>query len=137
MNRRLRVAIADDESEMRQYLSRILSMEGHRVVVAAQTSGQLIQECHLEQPDLVITDIEMPDGDGLHAIHEICSTKIVPAIVVSAKSGNELLARASDEFVFAFLVKPIKMDDLRSAIWISMRLFEELTSLRTKLAAYL
>ena len=137
MNRRLRVAIADDKSEMRQYLSKILWVEGHRVVVAAQTGGQLIRECHLEQPDLVITDIEMPDGDGLHAIHEICSSRVVPAIVVSAKSGHEQLARASDELVFAFLVKPIKMDDLRPAIWITMRRFEELTSLRTKLAAYL
>lgn len=136
MNQRLRIAIADDGAEMRQYLSRILSMQGHRVVVAAQTSGQLIRECRLEEPDLVITDIEMPDGDGLDALHKICSSKVVPAIVCSAKSGDEWLARASDELVFAFLVKPIKMDDLRPAIWITMRRFEELTSLRRKLAAY-
>lgn len=135
MNKVLRVAIADDEVEMCQYLSRILRMQGHRVAVTGQTSSQLIHECHLEQPDLVITDINLPDGDGLHALRESCSSKIVPAIVVSANSGDELLARAGDEQVFAFLVQPIKMGDLRPAMWIAMRRFEELTHLWLKLTA--
>lgn len=136
MNGRLRIAIADDEADMRHFLCRILAFEGHEVVVAAASGGQLIRECHLEKPDLVITDIKMPDLDGLQAIHEICAERAVPAIIVSAQSGNEILARASDELVFAFLVKPIKMDDLRPAVWLTMRRFAELTSLRARLAAY-
>lgn len=136
MNGKLRIAIADDEADMRQFLCRILAFEGHRVVVAAESGRQLIHECRQEKPDLVITDIKMPDVDGLQAIHEICEEKAVPAIIVSAKSGDEVLARASNELVFAFLIKPIKMDDLRPAVWLTMRRFAELTSLRAKLAAY-
>ena len=136
MNGKLRIAIADDEADMRHFLCRILTFEGHRVVVAAESGRQLIRECHLEQPDLVITDIKMPDVDGLQAIHEICAEKAVPAIIVSAKYGDEILARASNELVFAFLIKPIKMDDLRPAVWLTMRRFAELTSLRARLAAY-
>lgn len=131
---RLRIAIADDEADMRHFLCRILAIDGHQVVVVAETGRQLVRECHLEQPDLVITDIRMPDIDGLQALREICQIKAVPAIVVSAKSGDEMLIRACEESVFAFLIKPIKMDDLRPAVWLAMRRFGEIMSLRTKLA---
>ena len=86
MNGRLRIAVADDEADMRRFLCKVLAHEGHQVVVAAETGRQLIRECQQEQPDLVITDIAMPDIDGLQAIHEICATKAIPSIIVSAKS---------------------------------------------------
>ena len=136
MNGRLRIAVADGEADIRRFLCSVLIHEGHRVVVAAETGRQLIRECQQEQPDLVITDIAMPDIDGLQAIHEICAEKAVPSIIVSAKSGDDLLARASNELVFAFLIKPIKMDDLRPAVWLTMRRFTEFTRLQTKLAGY-
>jgi len=133
MNGRLRIAVADDEPDMRRFLCRVLAHEGHQVVVAAESGRQLIRECQQTQPDLVITDIAMPDMDGLQAIHEICVTKAVPSIVISAKSEDDLLVRASNELVFAYLVKPIKMDDLRPAIWLTMRRFTEFTRLQAQL----
>ena len=131
---RLRIAVADDEADMRRFLCKVLAHEGHQVVVAAETGRQLIRECHQEQPDLVITDIAMPDVDGLQAIHEICATKAIPLIIVSARFECDLLVRASNELVFAFLVKPIKMDDLRPAVWLTMRRFSEFTRLQAQLA---
>ena len=136
MNGRLRIAVADSEADIRRFLCRALIHEGHRIVVAAETGRQLIDECREEQPDLVITEISIPDVDGLQAIHEICAEKAVPAIIVSAKSGDDFLIRASEELVFAFLIKPIKMDDLRPAVWLTMRRFAELTNLRTRLAGF-
>jgi len=133
MNGPLRIAVADDEPDMRRFLCRILAHEGHQVVVAAETGRQLVRECQQTQPDLVITDIAMPDMDGLQAIHEICASKAVPSIVVSAKAEDDLLVRASNELVFAYLIKPIKMDDLRPAIWLTMRRFSEFTRLQALL----
>lgn len=133
MNGRLRIAVADDEAVVRQFLCRILTNEGHRIVVAAETGRQLVLDCQRERPDLVITDIAMPDLDGLQAIHEICAEKAVPAIIVSAKSGDDVLARAADELVFSFLVKPIKMDDLRPAVWLTMKRFSQYTRLQARL----
>ena len=136
MNKRLRIAVADDEADMRRFLCKVLTHEGHQVVVAAETGRQLIRECQQEQPDLVITDIAMPDIDGLQAIHEICASKSIPSIIVSAQSGSDLLVRAGNELVFAFLVKPIKMDDLRPAIWVTMKRLTELTRLQTQLGGH-
>ncbi len=55
MNGRLRIAVADSEADIRRFLCRALIHEGHRIVVAAETGRQLIDECREEQPDLVIT----------------------------------------------------------------------------------
>ena len=129
----LRIAVADDDPDMRRFLYRVLTHEGHRVVAVADTGRELIQACHDNPPDLVITGVRMRDMDGLTAVHEICSANAVPAIVVSDDTGDELLARAGREPVYAFLVKPIKMDDLRPAIWFTMHRFMEANNLRLQL----
>lgn len=133
MNTSLRIAVADDEPEMRRFLYRVLTHEGHVVVIVAENGQQLIDACYDNPPDLVITDVEMPEMDGVKAIHEICTTNAVPAIIVSNDSSLELLRRAGKEPVFAFLVKPIKMDDLRPAIWLTMQRFHEMSNLRLQL----
>ena len=81
----------------------------------------------------MITGVELPEMDGLQAIHEICRTNLVPAIIVSDNVNAELLSRAGQEPVYAFLVKPIKMDDLRPAIWLAMHRFVEMNNLRLQL----
>lgn len=133
MSDSLRIAIADDEPEMRQMLYRAVTYFGHQVISLSESGRQLVSECHQRGPDLVITKIELPDLDGLEAIQEICSIKPVPAIIVSANSDQGVLIRATRLPVFAFLVKPIKMDDLRPAIWLTMQRYFELSDLRLRL----
>lgn len=137
MNTPLRIAIADTESVMRRFLYRVLTHEGHHVIIVAETGRQLISECKEKRPDLVITDIEIPELNGLEAIHEIGTVMAVPAIIVSATTTLDMLSRASRESVFAFLVKPIKMDDLRPAIWMTMHRFYEVNTLQLRLQALL
>jgi len=60
MNRHLRIAVADDELDMRDYLQAILPCFGHIVVAVASTGRELVEKCRAERPDLVITDIKMP-----------------------------------------------------------------------------
>ena len=134
MNTALRIIVADSEPDIRRFLYRSLTHEGHRVVATAENGRQLVEVCTDHHPDLVITDIEMPELDGLAALHEICMTYPVPAIVVSARSNHESLVRAGRELVFAFLVKPIKMDDLQPAIWMAMHRYSEVSTLKKRLS---
>lgn len=129
-----RIAVADTEPEIRRFLYRTLTHHGHHVVVVAENGRQLVDECLENQPDLVITDIDMPELDGLTAIHEICLARPVPAIIVSANSCRDALIRASQELVFAFLVKPIRMDDLQPAVWMTMHRYCEIRTLQHRLA---
>ena len=65
MKKSLRIAVADDELDMREFFQRMLSRNGHQVVSVAENGRQLVEQCRELQPDLVITDIKMPDLDGI------------------------------------------------------------------------
>ncbi len=129
MNKSLRITVADDEPEMREYFESTLAVLGHQVVAAATSGRELIELCQATKPDLVITDIKMPDMDGLDAAHEIGSGMSIPCIIVSAHHDPEFIARAQDNQVLAYLVKPIKQADLETAIALAMRRYREFQAL--------
>ncbi len=129
-NARLRIAVADDEPRMREFYHEVLPLLGHDVVCLAQTGAELIAQCRAAPPDLIITDIKMPDMDGIAAHREICRHEPLPVILVSAHDDPEFLDRAGDSQVLAYLIKPIKQQDLQPAIRIAIRRFEEFRALR-------
>jgi response regulator NasT len=129
MNSSLRIAVADDEPEMREYFENTLTVLGHKVVAVAKDGRELVEHCRAMRPGLVITDIKMPDMDGLNAIKEISSSMSVPIILVSAHHAPEMIAQALDNQVLAYLVKPIKQADLETAIAVAMRRYREFQAL--------
>jgi two-component system, response regulator PdtaR len=130
MSRSLKIAVADDELDMRDYFQRILPVLGHQVVAVAETGRELVELCTATRPDLVITDIKMPDMDGIDAASQIYRQSPVPIILVSAYHDPEFIRRAEADHVMAYLVKPIKQADLEPAIGIAMRRFEQFQALR-------
>jgi two-component system, response regulator PdtaR len=126
----LRIAVADDEPEMRDFFEKVLPRFGHQVVAVAENGAQLVEHCRRTQPDLIITDIKMPDMDGIEACGIICQERAIPAILVSAYHDPALIARAEADHVLAYLVKPIGLADLQPAIAIAMRRFGELQALQ-------
>lgn len=130
----LRIAIADDESDMREYLQRILPGLGHSVVSAAENGRKLVEDCLKLQPDLVITDIRMPEMDGIEAAEEIYRNRPVPVILISAFHDPELIQRAEVDHVMAYLVKPVKQAHLEPAIALAWRRFEQFEALRREAA---
>jgi response regulator NasT len=130
MTRALRIAVADDEPRMRDYFEKILPRLGHQVVAVAQTGRELVEQCRAVHPELVITDVNMPELDGIDAATEIYREQPLPIILVSAYHDAQLIRRAEADHILAYLIKPIKQADLEPAIAIAMRRFEEFQSLR-------
>jgi two-component system, response regulator PdtaR len=130
MTASLGIAIADDEPRMRDYYCSTLPLLGHRVVVAARDGREMVERCRVARPDLILTDIKMPDMDGIDAAREICRGEPIPIILVSAYHEQDLLERTRDEHILAYLVKPIKRADLEAAIFVATRRFEEFRALR-------
>ena len=130
MSRSLRIAVAEDEKVMQKYLAETLGILGYEVVCLVDTGRALVEKCQALRPDLVITDIHLPDQDGLDAAASIYANEPVPIIVVSAYHDPELIARAEKNHILAYLVKPIKEQDLEPAIAIAMRRFEQFQALR-------
>jgi response regulator NasT len=130
MSRSLKTAVADDERDMRDYFQQILPLLGHQVVAVAQTGRELVDRCLKTHPDLVLTDIKMPDMDGIDAAAQIYQKAPISVILVSAYHVAEFIRRAEADHVMAYLVKPIKQADLEPAIGIAMHRFEQFQALR-------
>ncbi|MCK6458776.1 MAG: response regulator [Planctomycetes bacterium] len=114
--RRLRVAVADDEPDMREYLGRILPLLGHEVVGIASTGAGLVDLCRRVSPDAIITDIKMPDMDGLDAVRAILTECPAAVIVVTGYQDRAHRMRAHELQVSAYLLKPVKRSDLEQAL---------------------
>tara|TARA_R110002049_G_scaffold4601_5_gene32611 strand:+ start:847113 stop:847475 length:363 start_codon:yes stop_codon:yes gene_type:complete len=113
MKRRLRVLIADDEQDIRQGFNRLLGKLGCDVIGEAADGKRLVELCLSEKPDLVITDIRMPEMTGIEAATEIVKTQSVPFIFVSS---HERPRDDHSGLVADFLMKPVCMPDLEAAI---------------------
>lgn len=134
MSETLRIAVADDEADMRDWFERMLPTLGHQVVSLAENGSELVEHCRTLEPDLVITDIKMPGMDGIEAALAICGERPVPIILISAYHDAELVKRAEADHVLAYLVKPIGKAALGPAIGLAMRRFKELQALRKETA---
>jgi response regulator NasT len=135
MTRALRIVVADDEPDMRDYLSRILPRLGHEVVAAAATGEELVRRCCELRPDLVVTDIRMPGLDGIAAAAEIYRDHPLPIVLISAHHDPEFIARAEEDHVLAYLVKPVKRGDLQAAIALATARFEQFRHLEREAAS--
>jgi AmiR/NasT family two-component response regulator len=134
MTRALRIAVADDELDMRDYFQQILPILGHEVVAVAQDGRELVEQCRELKPDLVIADIKMPDMDGIDAATQIYRNGPIPVILVSAYHDPEFIRRAEANHILAYLVKPIKQADLEPVIAIAIRRFEQFQALHKEAA---
>jgi two-component system, response regulator PdtaR len=134
MSTPLAIAVADDEPDMREYFQKSLPRLGHKVVAAARNGRELVERCRELKPDLVITDIKMPDMDGIEAATQIYRERPTPVILVSAFHDAALIERAEADHILGYLVKPIKQADLEPVIVLAMRRFEQFEALRREAA---
>lgn len=112
----LRIAIADDELDIREYLTYILTRMGFIVTAVAQNGRELLEACLANMPDLVITDIKMPEMDGLEASAKLYSHSPLLIILMSANNLEEAVRCADLPHITGFLGKPIRTDTLKKAL---------------------
>lgn len=125
MNELLRVAVADDEPVMQMYLEETVSDLGFNVVATASDGLELLAECRIKHPDLVITDIMMPRMDGFKAVKEICRDSPVPVVFITGYDERDRALQAEGECVLVYLMKPVGEKELRLAISLVLSRFEQ------------
>ena len=130
----LRVAIADDDPETRRTLSAMLASLGHQVVFAGSTGRELVNHCLDATPDVVLTDIDMPDMDGLDAAMVIYERSPAPVILLTGFCTPDLIERAEQNHVLGYLIKPATQAQLEAAIGLAVRRHEEFQTLRREAA---
>ncbi len=122
---KLRVLIADDDSIIRLDLKQMLENLDYDVVAEAGDGQQAVQLARETNPDICILDVKMPVMDGIDAVCILTEENIAPAILLTAYSDRDLVSRAKDAGVFAYLVKPFKPSDLPPAIEVARSRYEQ------------
>jgi AmiR/NasT family two-component response regulator len=125
----LRILIADDESIRLLSLRAQLAALGHRVVAEASTGEEAVALAVSTQPDLAILDIKMPLVDGIEAAERITQARPIPIILLTAYSEAQLVERAAQANISAYLMKPVSEEDLLPALTLALTRFKQFLAL--------
>jgi response regulator NasT len=129
---KIRILVAEDETIIRLDLVEMLTEAGYEVVAQAENGAVAIELAKLHKPDLAILDVKMPEVDGITAAQEIIS--VAPVLMLTAFSQRELVDRARDAGVMAYVVKPFSINDLIPAIEIAISRHRQMKSLEAEVA---
>ena len=108
-----RVLLADDNADMRDYVKRLLS--AHYTVIATGDGESALRAARKQRPDLILSDVMMPQLDGfglLQAIRSDKNLKSVPVILLSARAGEESRIEGLQSGADDYLVKPFSAREL-------------------------
>jgi two-component system, response regulator PdtaR len=130
----LRIVVAEDEALIRLDLAEMLAELGYEVVGQASDGEQAVALVKEHRPDVVIMDVKMPVLDGISAAEAIGKDRIAPVIMLTAVSQKELVERARDAGVMAYIVKPFTQADLAPAVDIATSRWAELKALEGEIA---
>jgi response regulator NasT len=128
----IRILVAEDEALIRMDLVEMLQGAGYEVIAQASNGQEAIDLAIKHKPDLAILDVKMPILDGISAAQKII--EIAPVLMLTAFSQRELVDRARDAGVMAYVVKPFTIGDLMPAIEIAISRHLQMKSLSLEVA---
>ncbi|HEX5601803.1 MAG TPA: response regulator transcription factor [Pyrinomonadaceae bacterium] len=120
MTNQARILVVDDEPQLTRVLRTGLKSRGYDVRAAADglAGFEAFNDWH---PDLVITDLAMPNVDGLELCRRLRAVSTVPIIVLSAKGEEKTKVEALDLGADDFVTKPFGIDELLARVRASLR----------------
>jgi two-component system nitrogen regulation response regulator GlnG len=110
------ILICDDDAAIRTVVTQALRRAGHRVTAAASLS-ELRRELAAGRPDVLVTDVVLPDGNGLDFVATFTGEMPdVPVIVLSAQNTLSTAVRATEAGAFDYLPKPFDLNELLAIV---------------------
>jgi two-component system, OmpR family, KDP operon response regulator KdpE len=114
------ILVVDDEVQIARVLKTTLSAQGYGIRTAAD--GQLaLEEMKNWAPDLIITDLRMPNMDGLELCRRVRKESRVPIIVLSVKGEEAIKVEALDAGADDYVTKPFNVNELLARVRASLR----------------
>lgn len=114
------VIVVEDEERIRHFIKLALESEGYQVHEADTIQRGLI-EAGTRQPDMVVLDLGLPDGDGADFIRQLRAWSGIPVLVLSARSGENDKVAALDAGADDYLTKPFGAAELQARVRAHLR----------------
>lgn len=120
------VVIVDDEPVIREILSGFMKDLGWEVVATGDTATEAVKLCKELAPDLLLLDINLPDGNGTEAAGAIGKSCSVPVVMLTAYDDDEHIEEAlKSDCVMAYLVKPVDLKDIKPVVEFAVVRYKE------------
>jgi response regulator NasT len=126
------IAIVDDSDTERVVIKGLVEECGFKVVAMATNGAEAVEMCRTNSPELIIMDVKMPVKDGIDAAAEINSFNPTPIVLLTADNDPETLKRAIEAGIMAYLVKPVRMEEIVPAVELAISRFSEFKELRAE-----
>ncbi|MCZ7624555.1 MAG: response regulator [Candidatus Methylomirabilota bacterium] len=124
------VAIVDDSPKSRAALGSALRRLGFEVVGEGASGAEALHLARTLRPDVLFLAVGLPDMDGLTVAAHILETLPLPILMLSSHLDQGLVRRAKEVGVMAYLLKPLREEELLPAIELAVSRFEEFKTLR-------
>jgi two-component system, OmpR family, KDP operon response regulator KdpE len=120
MNEHRRILVVDDESQITRVLRTSLSSQGYDIRVAndGETALEIMKDW---TPDLVITDLSMPNMDGLELCRRLRLSTKIPIIVLSVRGEEKTKVQALDAGADDYVTKPFGIEELLARVRANLR----------------
>ncbi len=115
-----KVLVVDDEAQILTALGRGLQRAGHDVVVA-RTAADGLAAAAVSQPEVILLDLRLPDGDGIEVVRQVRVFSQVPILVLSGAGTDRARVEALDAGADDFVDKPFSMEELRARVGAVLR----------------
>ena len=125
----LRVLLGHMEDDTLDIIKQALSDLGNDVIAICRTGSCIVAKANEHVPDLIVTGVDMPDFDGVTALIEVSKSKSIPSIVVTPKRSLEMVERALQDHVMAYLIEPIEVEEIKPTVYLVLRRFEQFEEL--------
>ena len=127
-----RILVVDDEKQITRMLRASLQSSGYQVIVAGN-GLEAYELFEAERPDLIITDLAMPEMTGLELTRAVRQVALTPIIVLSVRDSDAMKVKALDEGADDYLTKPFSMQELLARVRAQMRRLVEPDAAETHL----
>ena len=114
------ILVVDDEPQITRVLKTTLSSQGYGIRTASD-GEEALHAMSEWPPDLIVTDLRMPNMDGLELCREVRRTSQVPIIVLSVKGEDSIKVQALDAGADDYVTKPFSMTELTARIRAALR----------------
>lgn len=128
-----KVLIIDDQETQRRILREFLELSSHEIIGEGSNGKEAVDLSQSLKPDVIIMDVKMPVMDGLEAANIISSTSPIPIILNTVKQDEDTIAKATKAGVMAYLVKPVREEELNPTIELAISRFQEFKTLRKEI----